>query len=109
MTKITEQVLRILPQKQNLVIRKASFPRYRVMRICAVFVNSREVIPECELQALTPGLGLLPVPLPVRISREEGMSELSGDGGDRWSLAEQEGSANQRSLGSSIRTWSRWV
>lgn len=30
-------------------------------------------------------------------------------GGDRWSLAEQEGSANQRRLGSSIRTWSRWV
>lgn len=49
------------------------------------------------------------VPLPICMGREKGMSELSGGGGDRWSLAEQEESANQRRSGSSIRTQSRWV
>lgn len=89
---------------------KALFPRCRefwepLHGLWTVLESSQGV----KGSSLTPGLGLLPVPLPVCTSREEGMSELSGGGGDRWSPAEQEGSANQRRSGSSIRTWSRWV
>lgn len=100
--------LGVLPQKQTWILGKHR-PQCRefwgsVQRLWTVLGSVQGVKGRLLLQIQL----YLPVPLSVS-SREEGMSQLSGGGGYRWSLAEQEGSANQRRSASSIRTWSRWV
>lgn len=54
-----------------------------------------QVIPVCERQVSLQVWVSYQCPC-LSAPAEKGMSELSGGGGDRWSLAEQEGSANQR-------------
>lgn len=97
-------MLSILLQKQTLVRSKEPFPG----RGGAETAQGLLAVPgsfwgiKGRLSLL--GLGLFANALAFLHCKQEGMSELSGGGEYRWSLAEGEGSANQRRLASSIRT-----
>lgn len=86
------RMLRALPHKQKLVNRKVSYPATESTEVC----QWARVIPGHEGQAQKPRFRPTSQCPCLSTGAEEGMSELSGPGGYRWSLAEWEGGANQR-------------